>query len=57
MPVGSPRYFEGCPKNPSKMFGFVYVNVKCPTDIKTPILPKKHFISKYCSITIYPTGT
>jgi hypothetical protein len=57
MPVGAPNYFEGSPKNPSKIFGFVYANVTCPTHIKTPILPMRFFLSKLCSITIYPTGS
>lgn len=56
MPVGIPQYFDGSPKYIDDLFGFVFVKVIAPLNLKTPILPVKIKRSG-ASTTIYPTGT
>ena len=54
MPTGNPTYFEGdIRKENPKAFGFFYVKVTAPDNLKVPILLTKNNIN----ITMAPTGT
>ena len=54
MPTGNPTYFEGdIRKEDPKAFGFFYVKVTAPDNLKVPILLTKNNIN----ITMAPTGT
>jgi hypothetical protein len=57
MPVGSPTFFEGDifikEDNP---FGFFYVEVYCPIDLKYPVLQHKIKTRSHGVINICPTG-
>jgi hypothetical protein len=58
MPVGKPAKFEGNPKYVKDLFGFVYVDVTCPLNIKTPILPYKVRAKSGAIVNvIYPVGS
>jgi hypothetical protein len=63
MPVGNPTYFEGDILNNNKLwinnekpFGFFYVNVQAPKNMKEPILQLKRKINNLTR-TIAPIGT
>jgi DNA polymerase elongation subunit (family B) len=57
-PVGEPKYFEGSIYDIKNLFGFLYVKVKCPTSLDTPILQTKPIINgKISKSTISPVGT
>ena len=58
MPVGKPIKFEGNPENIKDLFGFVYVDVTSPLNLKTPILPHKVRTASGAIINvIYPVGS
>jgi len=40
-PVGTPKYFWGS-RDLNDLFGFIKVNVTCPTNILAPVLLTKH---------------
>lgn len=63
MPIGDPTYFEGniisnkeCWTNNDKPFGFFYVKIQAPKDMKEPILQVKRKINNLTR-TIAPTGS
>jgi len=49
-PTGVPKYFTG-PRDLNDLFGFIKVNVTCPTDMYCPVL-----LSKVEGKTIAPVG-
>jgi len=51
MPIGDPKYIEGENLNLKDLFGFLYVDVEAPLDIKIPLLQYKLGLS-----TITPVG-
>jgi hypothetical protein len=52
MPIGDPKYIQGDNLNLQDLFGFLYVDVEAPLDLKIPILQHKHKLS-----TITPIGS